>query len=95
MPRQRLNYHLRELETAGLVELVKSEGQGNCIEHFYQSSSRYFLVGPGTLGKVAPPDPVATKSVDAKEKFSWAYVLKILGKALRDLSILLRWADQA
>jgi hypothetical protein len=37
---------------------------------------------------------VATKP-DAKERFSWAYLVKILGKALRDLAILRRRADRA
>lgn len=95
MPRQRLNYHLRELEGAGLLELVKSEGQGNCVERFYQSTSRYFLLGPEILGKVAPPDPPALSYEGVKERFSWAYVVKVLGKALRDLSVLRRRADQA
>jgi len=32
LPRQTLNYHLRQLEAAGLVELVEKRGAGNCVE---------------------------------------------------------------
>ncbi|MCI0546949.1 MAG: helix-turn-helix domain-containing protein, partial [Candidatus Rokubacteria bacterium] len=30
--RQRINYHLRELESAGFVELAEERRRGNCIE---------------------------------------------------------------
>lgn len=95
MPRQRLNYHLRELERAGLVELVKSAGQGNCIERFYQATARYFLVGPEALGRIAPPDPPANQESGAKERFSWAYLVQVLGKGLKDLASLRGGADKA
>src|SRR5262250_3074362 len=32
LPRQQISYHLRELEHAGLVELVEERRKGNCLE---------------------------------------------------------------
>ena len=34
LPRQRINYHLRALERAGLLELVEERRKGNCIERW-------------------------------------------------------------
>ncbi|MGE3525529.1 MAG: winged helix-turn-helix domain-containing protein, partial [Gemmatimonadales bacterium] len=32
IPRQRLNYHLRELERVGVLECVGERRKGNCVE---------------------------------------------------------------
>jgi DNA-binding transcriptional ArsR family regulator len=45
-PRQRINYHLKALEEAGLVEQVGTRQQGNFIETLYRASARSFVVSP-------------------------------------------------
>ena len=40
LPRQRLNYHLRELEAAGLLELVEERRRGNCVERIVRAVAR-------------------------------------------------------
>lgn len=45
-PRQRVNYHLKSLEEAGLVEAVDSRRKGNFVETLYRSVARSFLVAP-------------------------------------------------
>lgn len=52
-PRQRINYHLKELEQAGLVEQVGEERAGNFVASLYRSVARAFVVSP----KVAWSDP--------------------------------------
>jgi len=52
-PRQKVNYHLKELERAGLVALVEERRVGNFIEARYQSVARSFVVSP----QVAWSDP--------------------------------------
>jgi len=52
-PRQRVNYHLKELEHAGLVERVGEERTGNFMSSLYRSVARSFVVSP----KVAWADP--------------------------------------
>lgn len=43
-PRQKVNYHLKELERAGLVRHAGSQKKGNFVEQLYQSVARRFVV---------------------------------------------------
>lgn len=52
-PRQRVNYHLKELEEAGLVERVGEERTGNFVASLYRAVASSFVVSP----KVAWSDP--------------------------------------
>jgi DNA-binding transcriptional ArsR family regulator len=45
-PRQKVNYHLKELERAGLVHRVEERRSGNFIETLYRAAARTFLVSP-------------------------------------------------
>ena len=44
--RQRMNYHLKALEQAGLVERVGTRQSGNFVETLYQAAARAFVVSP-------------------------------------------------
>ena len=90
LPRQRLNHHLRELERAGLLELVEERRKGNCIERVMRSVARYYLISPEALGAVGADRPEGIR-----DRFSWSYLTAVAGKALRDLAILRRRADSA
>jgi DNA-binding transcriptional ArsR family regulator len=48
-PRQRINYHLKELEAAGLVERVGERRSGNFVETLYRSVARAFVVSPSVV----------------------------------------------
>jgi len=50
IPRQRLNYHLRELEKEGLVELVEERRRGNCVERVVRAAADAFVISPEALG---------------------------------------------
>ena len=52
LPRQKVNYHLRELEQAGLVRLVREQRKGNCNERIVQAVARGFVLSPTVLGDV-------------------------------------------
>ena len=45
-PRQKVNYHLKELEQAGLVEQLRERRVGNFVESIYRAVARSFLVSP-------------------------------------------------
>jgi DNA-binding transcriptional ArsR family regulator len=45
-PRQKVNYHLKELERAGLVQRVEERRVGNFVEAVYRAVARTFLVSP-------------------------------------------------
>jgi DNA-binding transcriptional ArsR family regulator len=50
LPRQQVNYHLRELERAGLVELVEERRRGNCVERVMVAAARRVVISPNVLG---------------------------------------------
>jgi DNA-binding transcriptional ArsR family regulator len=47
--RQRVNYHLRELERAGLVELVEERQRRGCTERILQATATAFVVDPAVI----------------------------------------------
>ncbi len=82
LPRQRINYHLRELERAGLVELVEERRKGNCLERVMRATARAFLISPEALG---PLDPTAEMAAD---RLSSAYLIAAAGRTIRELASL-------
>lgn len=51
--RQRMNYHLRELEKSGLVELVELRRRRGCTERVVRATARAVVVEPGVAGDLA------------------------------------------
>ncbi len=45
-PRQKVNYHLKQLEQAGLVERAGERRVGNFVETLYRSAASSFVVSP-------------------------------------------------
>lgn len=54
LPRQRVNYHLRELERLGLVTLVEERQRRGVVERLVRRSSDAMLVDPAVLGTALP-----------------------------------------
>ncbi|MFD1046885.1 ArsR/SmtB family transcription factor, partial [Kibdelosporangium lantanae] len=46
VPRQRLNYHLKALEKAGLVELVEERQRRGCVERILRTRPGALVVDP-------------------------------------------------
>jgi len=89
MTRQTVNYHLRELEKEGLVELVEERLKGNCRERFVRATARSYVISPLALGALGG-EPGAVR-----DKFSAAYLVSAAARAIRDVSILRSRADKA
>ena len=53
LPRQKVNYHLRQLEARGLLRLVGERRIGNCTERLLQAVADGFVLSPRMLGDVA------------------------------------------
>jgi DNA-binding transcriptional ArsR family regulator len=82
LPRQRINYHLKVLEGAGLVELVEERRKGNCLERVVRATARAFIISPEALGALGP-------SVEtAADRLSSAYLIATAGRAIRDVAAL-------
>ena len=82
LPRQQLNYHLRELESAGFVELVEERRKGNCMERIVRAKAEAFVISTEALGALGP-DP-ATR----RDRFSAAYLVSAAARVIRDLAII-------
>jgi DNA-binding transcriptional ArsR family regulator len=80
LPRQRINYHLRELEKAGLVEFVEERRKGNCVERLLKASARSYLISPEVLGALGRTPE------DQQDRFSASYLMAAAGRLLHDLS---------
>lgn len=81
-PRQRLNYHLRELEAAGLVELVEERRKGNCIERVMRASARGFLLDPAVL------DVGDVGGGELQDRFSATALIAVAARAVREVAAL-------
>lgn len=106
--RQKVNYHLRELERTGLVEPVATRRRGNCIERLVRARARRFVIAPSALGLMGEIGDVREspaldssesesgrpRPAGAAERLSWALLVQIAGRLLRDLAHLRRRADE-
>jgi DNA-binding transcriptional ArsR family regulator len=82
LSRQALNYHLRELEREGLLELVEERPRRGCVERVLKVTSRAFVVSPAVLGGLGD-DPA-----QARDRFSSAYLLATASQVIRDVAVL-------
>jgi DNA-binding transcriptional ArsR family regulator len=82
LPRQRINYHLRVLESAGLLELVEERRKGNCLERVVRATARAFMISPDALGALGPTAETAT------DRLSSAYLITAAGRTIRDVASL-------
>jgi DNA-binding transcriptional ArsR family regulator len=86
MPRQRVLYHLRKLESQKLVEAHEHGSVGRRIDRSYVRTAMSYAIAPMTLGEVAvDPRTIA-------DAFSSAYLSAVAGRALNDLAALGRAA---
>jgi DNA-binding transcriptional ArsR family regulator len=89
LPRQRVNYHLRELEKERLLELVEERRKGNCTERVVRATARHYLIAPQVLGGLTA-DPEAIR-----DRFSSTYLVAMAAQTIRDLATLRGAADAA
>jgi DNA-binding transcriptional ArsR family regulator len=89
VPRQKVNYHLRELENESLVELVEERRKGNCVERVVRATARSYLISPRTLGKLAA-DPE-----QIRDRFSSAYLMALAARSIHELGEMRTRADRA
>ncbi len=87
--RQKVGYHLKELEKHGLVELVEEKKVGNCIERIVRATARAYLVSAEALGSLAQG------AAEATDRFSAAYVIAVAARALREVTRMRQAADDA
>jgi DNA-binding transcriptional ArsR family regulator len=88
-PRQKVNYHLRELERHGLVELVEERRRGNMTERVLQATASSYVISPAALAAVEP-DPARSP-----DRLSARWLLAVGARLVRDVGILITGASKA
>jgi DNA-binding transcriptional ArsR family regulator len=84
MSRQRIGYHMRDLERAGCIEAVAERRQRGLTEKLYRTRPLAYVQ--------APP---ASDRVRIQDRFSWAALVNLVAGSLADLVALRRAADAA
>ncbi len=82
LPRQKVNYHVRELEKQQLVELVGRRKRGNCTARIVRATARAFVISPAALGAVGA-DPGQLQN-----RFSAEYLVAVAARSVRDVGSL-------
>lgn len=80
--RQKMNYHVRELEREGFLEQVGERRKGNCVERIVRATANAYLINPAVLGTLGI-DPAYVQ-----DRFSSAYLVAVAAKAIRELAVL-------
>lgn len=83
MSRQRIGYHMRDLEKAGCIGVVGERQQRGLKEKLYQVTPRVYAQAPD-----------ADLAAD-QDRFSFARLLNVLGTAIKTLTVIRRQADAA
>lgn len=89
MPRQLVNYHVRQLEAQGLVEMVEERRQGTRTERVLRARARSYLIAPDALGDIAA-DPARVA-----DRFSASYLLAVAARVIGQLGEVLARAERA
>jgi len=88
LPRQKVNYHVRALERAGLLELVEERRRRGCTERVLQATADAYIVDPGVMG---PPE----SRVHARDRFAADHLVATAAQAVRDVSRMQQAASAA
>ncbi len=89
LSRQIANYHLKELEKAGLITLEEERRKGNCTERVMRRTAAAYVIDPGVVGALgADPEAVA-------DKLSAAYLMAVAARTIKEVSGLGRAAERS
>src|SRR5258707_6680241 len=89
LARQKVNYHLRALESHGLVQLAEKRKWGGLTERLLVATAASYVVSPSALGPVAV-DP--NREVD---RLSASYLIALGARVVREVADLVRRAKEA
>lgn len=82
--RQKINYHLRTLETHGLVHVADTKQWGGLTERRMVATASSYVVSPGALGAVAAD---AGKQLD---RLSASYLVSLAARIVSEVGDLVR-----
>ena len=83
LPRQKLNYHLRALESHGLVEVAEERKWGGLTERVLVAKATSYVVSPSAMG------PVAADPERGADRLSASYLIALAARVIREVGALL------
>ncbi|MER5636188.1 helix-turn-helix domain-containing protein [Kitasatospora sp. NPDC002227] len=89
LPRQKVNYHLKELERHGLVELAEERRKGNVTERIYRACAASYVISPAVLAAVGP-DPARSP-----DQLSARWLLALAARLVQEVGQLVTGAARA
>lgn len=87
LTRQKLNYHLRVLERAGLVELVETRQRRGCVERVLRATAAELVVDPRILAR--------GERVRSRDRYAAEHLIGAASDVVRSVSRLRAGADAA
>jgi|SRR5687767_5573888 len=88
-PRQLVNYHLRVLERAGLVEEVAQRQRRGLTERIVRATAAHYLVSPDAIAQLGG------STEDVSDRFSASYQVAVAARTIREVAALATLARQA
>lgn len=88
LPRQRVNYHVRELHRVGLLRRAGRRNRRNLTEQLYQATARSYLLAPDVLG------PVGADPEHVEDRLGATYLLALSGRLQKELAAQSRRASR-
>lgn len=80
LPRQKVNYHLRALEDAGLVEHVEDRRKGNCTERIVRATATHYLISPSVHEESGRPP------AEHADRFSSDHLAAVSARTISELA---------
>lgn len=90
LARQGVNYHLRELEKAGLLHLVEERQRRGCVERILAARAGAFVVDPAVMGRRT----TQAISAAAQDRFSAEHLIDAAGALVRHVARMKAAAEQ-
>lgn len=88
LPRQKVAYHVRQLEDHGFLELVREEKRRGCTERIVRRTARYLLASPSVLAPGMDPKKL-------KDKFSSTYLIALASRMAQEVGEAQTLAEKA
>lgn len=88
LARQKVNYHLRELERNRLVRIAEKRKWGGLTERLLIATAATYVVSPAAMGHVAS-DPCR-----CKDRLSASYLIALAARIVREVASLMRRAEE-
>lgn len=89
LQRQKVNYHLRTLESHGLVRLASERRWGGLTERRLIATASSYVVSPSALG------PIGVDPERKMDRLAASYLIALAARAVREIGDLIRRAHEA